>query len=111
MSEAYDLFIEPFQKNLGGRWWVINDVWYDILKGKPDGTRLWVESLLTNVQRATEQMNRIAARVPDNYFIVDPAAGKVVASVGSYAASPTSTKGRLRREANAGSGPPTYLWL
>ena len=71
----------------------MNDVWYDIFKGKSDKTRLWLESSLTDLQRATEQMNRIAARAPDDYFIVDQATGKVVASIGRNADSPTLMKG------------------
>jgi hypothetical protein len=66
----------------------MKQVWYDIFKGKPDATELWLESSLTDLQRATEQMNYIAARTPGDYFIVEPATGKVVASVERNTASP-----------------------
>jgi hypothetical protein len=56
----------------------VNRVTYDVFKGKPNNTRLWLGSI-AGLERATGLMNRMAASLPGDYFVVDAATGELVA--------------------------------
>ena len=65
----------------------MKQIWYDVIKGKPDQTRLWLESL-TDLENAIRRMKSVAAKEPGDYFVVDQAAGKAVATVERSTARP-----------------------
>ena len=71
----------------------MKQIWYDIFKGRPDDTRLWLESL-TDLESAIQQMSSVAAREPGDYFVLDPATGKAVATVERNTA-PTVQRSRI----------------
>jgi hypothetical protein len=53
---------------------------YDVFKGTPEKKPLWLGAV-PGLERAKEQMNRMASRLPGDYFIFDPVTDNVVASV------------------------------
>ena len=55
---------------------------YDVFKGIPGTTKnpVWLGAI-AGLNRATEHMNRMAERMPGDYFVSDSRTGEVVASV------------------------------
>ena len=55
---------------------------YDVFKGIPGSPKkpLWIGAL-AGLERAIEQMNRMAERSPGDYFVSDHRTGEIVASV------------------------------
>ena len=53
---------------------------YDVFRGRPNLNGFWLGSL-TGSDRAIEQMNRIAAITPGDYFVANSATGDVLASI------------------------------
>ena len=73
---------------------------YDVFKGFPGTTKspLWLGAI-AGLNRATEHMNRMAERMPGDYFVIDHRTGEIVASVespGSAMASATAKTNPLR---------------
>ena len=58
----------------------MNLIWFDLFKGAPDTTRLWLECSV-DLERAVLQMKRAAQKQPGDYFVSESTTGKVVASV------------------------------
>jgi hypothetical protein len=56
----------------------MDDSKYDVFKGTPDNNPLWLGNI-NGLERATELMNRMAARLPGDYFVSKAASAKVVA--------------------------------
>jgi hypothetical protein len=55
---------------------------YDVFKQTPQKKALWLGSV-NGLPRALDQMKRMAARLPGDYFISDAATHEVIASVHS----------------------------
>lgn len=53
---------------------------YDVFKGRPENKPLWLGEV-SGLQRAIDQMNRMAARLPGDYFVFNPLTNEVVAFV------------------------------
>jgi hypothetical protein len=60
---------------------------YDVFKGSPEKKPLWLGTV-TGLQRAIDQMNRIAARMPCDYFVCSAATHEVVASLQAEGSQP-----------------------
>jgi hypothetical protein len=53
---------------------------YDVFKGTPQKKSLWLGTV-NGLGRAIDQMNRMFARLPGDYFVSDSATHEVLASV------------------------------
>jgi len=49
----------------------------DIFRGKPDDSPLWVQTA-ESLDEAKDQVRRLAASIPDEYFVFDPSCGTVI---------------------------------
>lgn len=58
----------------------MDHIWFDIFRGKPEATRLWLQCV-TDLDSAILEMKRISAKEPGDYFVSESATGKVRASV------------------------------
>jgi hypothetical protein len=73
---------------------------YDVFKGTRKKTPLWLGSM-TGFQRAVDQMNRMAARLPGDYFVIDSVTNEVVATVQQRAGAPIRAAGSSPAQARA----------
>jgi hypothetical protein len=55
----------------------MDDFKYDVFKGTPDKNPLWLGDI-NGLARATDLMNRMAARLPGDYFVSKAATTEVV---------------------------------
>ena len=53
---------------------------YDVFKGTPQNKPLWLGTV-NRLERAIDQMNRMFARLPGDYFVSNSATHEVLASV------------------------------
>ena len=73
---------------------------YDVFKGFPDKKPLWLGAVPAR-DRAIDQMNRMASRLPGDYFVIDPATHEIVATVNHSFAPPISSASLFRTEDKA----------
>jgi hypothetical protein len=73
---------------------------YDVFKGLPDKKPLWLGAV-PGLQRAIDQMNRMSARLPGNYFVFDPRANEVIATVHRHLAAPLTSGSQRQNEEKA----------
>lgn len=53
---------------------------FDVFKGRPGKNPLWL-GRVNGLPRATELMNKMAARLPDEYFVSSASSKEIVVSV------------------------------
>jgi hypothetical protein len=73
---------------------------YDVFKGLPDKNPLWLGAV-PGLQRAIDQMKRMSARLPGDYFVFDPRENEVVATVHQHLAVPITSGSQHQSEEKA----------